>query len=59
MKVKEILKELSRCNENAEFGVVVNSYQKDFEICFGGTEGCTRENCDCVNLMVDTVAENI
>ncbi|MGN0173975.1 MAG: hypothetical protein ACI39F_06000 [Acutalibacteraceae bacterium] len=59
MKVKEFIEKLNKYNKNADFNIVVNGCPKDFEICYGSSEGCTHANCDCVDLMVDTVAEEL
>ena len=59
MTVKEIIKELSRYNENADFEIVVNGCPQDFEICYGYSDGCTPANCECIHFMVNTVVENI
>jgi hypothetical protein len=58
MKVKELIKKLNEYNPEANFYVIVNSYPKDFEICFGTSEGCTKENCDSVDIMVNCESEN-
>lgn len=57
MKVFELIDKLSRYNPKADINVVVNGYPKLFEICFGTSEGCTPETCDCVGLMVETSTE--
>ena len=54
MKVYELVKKLNRYNQNADINVVVNGYPKEFEICYGSSEGCQPYNCDCVVLMLDT-----
>lgn len=58
MKVKEIIKELSKYNEEAEFYIVVNGEKKPSEICYGGGDGCTPESCQSVVFMVDTPTES-
>lgn len=57
MKVKEMIEKLKEYNPEANFYVVVNSYPKEFEICYGTSEGCTKKNCDSVDIMVDGVCE--
>lgn len=52
MKVKEFIEKLSKYNPKADIGIVVNNSVHEFEICFGTSEGCTKENCDEVNLHV-------
>ena len=54
MKVYELVKKLVEYNQNADVNVVVNGYPKEFEICYGSSEGCQPYNCDCVDLLVDT-----
>ena len=58
MKVKEIIEKLSKYNGEAEFNIVVKGIIEPFEICFGSSEGVTRLNCQCVDLMVDTESED-
>lgn len=57
MKVYELIEKLNKYNQNADINVVVNGFSKEFEIYFGGSEGCQPYNCDCVDLMVDTLCE--
>ena len=52
MKVKELLEKLSEYNLEADISIVLNNSARDFEICYGTSEGCTKENCDEVNLYV-------
>lgn len=59
MKVKELIEKLNKYNPNAKVGVVVNGFPKVFEICYGNSEGCTPANCDCVDLMVETLTEKV
>ena len=58
MKVKELIEKLKEYNPEENFYVVVNSYPKDFKICYGTSEGCTKENCDSVNIMINCQAED-
>lgn len=57
MKVKDMIKMLSLFNPEAEFNIVVGSESRPFEICFGSNEGCTKSNCDSVDLFVNSNAE--
>ena len=57
MKVKELIEKLGEYNPEANFYVVVNNYPTDFEICYGTSEGCIKENCDSVDIMVNGVCE--
>ena len=59
MKVKELIEKLNTYNPDANIDVVVNGYPKEFEICYGCAEGCTKENCECVSLHVNTCEEQI
>lgn len=59
MKVKELIEKLNTHNPEANFYVVVNSYPKEFEICCGYAEGCTKETCECVSLYVNTREEQL
>ena len=58
MKVKELIEKLKEYNQEANFCVVVNNYPKDFKICYGTSEGCTKENCDSVDIMINCESEN-
>lgn len=58
MKVKELIEKLNTYNPDATIGVVVNGYSKAFEICYGYSEGCTKEDCECVSLSVYTTVDN-
>ena len=57
MKLKDFLDRLSRYNLEADVKVVVGSESKEFEICYGSSEGCTPENCDSIDLFVDPICE--
>ena len=57
IKVKEMIKELSHFNPEAELSIVVGSTARSFEICYGFSEGCTKANCKCVDLLVDSTCE--
>lgn len=57
MTVKELINKLSEYNLEAEINVVVDGFNRPFEICFGGAEGVTKANCEVVDLMVDDISE--
>lgn len=57
MKVKEVIQKLKEYNPEADFCIVVNGFDKNYEICFGGSEGTTKETCSDVDFMVDTLCE--
>ena len=58
MKLRELINKLKEYNQEADFYVVVNNYSRDFEICFGTSEGCAKENCDSVDIMINCQLEN-
>lgn len=57
MKVKEMIEKLSEYNPEANFYVILNNYPIDFEICYGTSESCTKENCDSVDIMINCSSE--
>lgn len=57
MTVKEIIDKLSEYNLGAKFNIVVNGFDRPFEICFGISEGVTKTNCETVDLVVDGIEE--
>lgn len=57
MTVKEIIDKLSEYNLDAKFNIVVDGFDRPFEICFGNSEGVTKTNCETVDLMVDDIGE--
>jgi len=58
MKVYELIEKLNRYNPKADVEIVVKGAPKEFEICYGGSEGCTPANCDSVDFMIDTPLES-
>lgn len=58
MKVSALIEKLGKYNPNAEIDIVVNGHSKEFEICYGGSEGCTPQSCDSVDFLVDTPCES-
>lgn len=59
MTVKEIIDKLSGYNLNAKFNIVVDGFDRPFEICFGNSEGVTKANCETVDLMVDDIGDEV
>ena len=59
MTVKEIIDRLSEYNLDAKFNIVVDGFDRPFEICFGGAEGVTKANCEAVDLMVDDIGDEV
>lgn len=57
MTVKEIIDKLSKYNLDAKFNIVVDGFDRPFEICFGISEGVTKTNCETVDLTVDDISE--
>lgn len=57
MTVKEIIDKLSGYNLDAKFNIVVDGFDRPFEICFGISEGVTKANCETVDLMVGDISE--
>ena len=57
MTVKEIIDKLNEYNLDAKFNIVVNGFDRPFEICFGISEGVTKTNCETVDLTVDDISE--
>jgi hypothetical protein len=57
MTVKQIRKKLEDYNEDAEFVVVVRNNPVEFEICFGNSEGVTKQNCESVCIYVESSEE--
>ena len=58
MKVDEIIEKLKRYNQKADIGICVNGMPKEFEICYGTSEGCTPATCDSVDFMIDSWTSN-
>ena len=59
MTVKEIIDKLSEYNLEAEINVFVDGYDRPSTICFGGSEGVTKANCETVDLMVGDISEEV
>ena len=57
MKVYELIEKLNRYNPKADIKICVNGKPKEFEICYGDSDGCTPANCDSVVFMIDTSTE--
>ena len=58
MKIKELIEKLHEYNENAIVEVIVNNYPQEFSICYGGSDGVTKEECDSVSFYVDDLCNN-
>lgn len=57
MTVKEIIDKLSEYNPKAKFNIVVDGFDRPFEVCFGNSEGVTKTNCETVDLMIGDIGE--
>ena len=57
MTVKEIIDKLSEYNSEAKLNVVVDGFDRPFTVCFGCSEGCTKTNCETVDLTVGNIGE--
>lgn len=57
MKVYEMIEKLNKYNKNANVTICVNGMPKEFEICYGGGDGCTPASCKSVDFMIDTPNE--
>ncbi len=59
MTVKEIIDKLSEYNCEAKFNIVVDGFERPFTVCFGYSEGCTKTNCETVDLMVGDINDEV
>lgn len=59
MTVKEIIDKLSEYNPEAKFNVVIDGFDRPFTICFGGSEGVAKTNCEDVDLMVGDINDEV
>ena len=59
MTVKEIIDKLNEYNLGAKFNVVVDGFDRPFEICFGISEEETKTNCETVDLMVGDIGDEV
>lgn len=57
IKVKDLIKELSLYNPEADVSIVVGSRDMPFTICYGSGEGCKTTNCDYVYLLANSTTE--
>lgn len=55
MTVKDMIYKLSEYNPEAKFNVVIDGFDRPFTICFGGSEGVAKTNCEDVDLMVGDI----
>ena len=59
MTVKEIIDKLGEYNLEAKFNIVVDGFDRPFEICFGNSEGVTKTNCETVDLVVGDIGDEV
>lgn len=57
MKVRELIEKLNEYNQNADVEICVKGMPQEFEICYGGSEGCTKSSCNEVVFMIGTDCE--
>lgn len=57
MTVKELIEKLNECNQDADVEICVNGMPQEFEICYGGSEGCTKSSCHEVSFMVGVACD--
>ena len=53
MKVKEVIKQLKQYNQEAEVNVITDDMSHKFSLCFGSSEGVTKETAENVSFYVD------
>jgi hypothetical protein len=54
MKVHELIEKLQECNQSADIDILINNTPfSDITLGWGISEGCTKENCECISLNVD------
>lgn len=53
MKLKELIKNLSEYNPEADVEIVVGSSSRPYSILYGTSEGCTPKSCDTVVIYVE------
>lgn len=51
MTVRELIEELMKFNQDAHISIGDNFYN-ELEICWGGSDGCTKEDCSNVNFEI-------
>lgn len=57
MTVRELIKELLDYNQDAIVFVGDNIYNTP-ELCFGGSDGCTKKNCEDVGILIKERNDN-
>ncbi len=51
--VAELMEKLAAYNPTATIQVIANHLPQDFSLCYGSSEGCTKETCETVSLYID------
>lgn len=55
MKVRELIEKLKEFNQEAEVDVIAHNRKYDFSLCWGGSEGCSKQNTDEASFYVDAL----
>lgn len=55
MKVKELIEELDKYNQDADVKICVRGVPQEFEISYGVSENHTKLSCNCVTFIIETV----
>lgn len=53
LTVRRLIQLLAEFNPDAKVKVIVENYPKEFDLAWGGAEGCTRATADSVSFYVD------
>lgn len=53
MKLRDLMVQLQQYNQEADIAVIVHNKREEFSICFGNSEGITKETCENVGFYVD------
>ena len=53
MNRDNLIKELLKYNPRANIRIIANNHiYKNIDICFGDSEGCSKENCEVINIII-------
>ena len=58
MKIKELRDILKEYNQEAEVDVIAHNKKQEFSLCWGGGDGCSREDADEVSFYCDGLNNN-
>lgn len=59
MTVRDLLEKLKEYNPDAIVNICVRGMPQEFEICYGGSEGCTKSTCSDVDFMVESDCDEV